>query len=182
MPIGILTICLIICMICRIFIFNKRDVSWKKAIIPGVNKYQIGKISGCKKWICWLNAIIHPLLHLYFIACFCIELWIIQKYSTSATIPYNTDSDSKIYVSVPKHIANIAVWSKYILIIIAVIALISWCIMMWKFTTTNNKSTWWIILWAIAPVIPYCYFATRKDFVVNGKKYVMKRVEINNEE
>lgn len=181
MPIGLLTIFLFICLICRIIIFNKHDISWIKAIIPGVNKYQLGKLGGCKKLICWLNAIIHPLLCIYFFICFCIELWIIQTYSTEATIPYDTNIDSKIYVAVPKNIANIAIWSKYILIAIAIIALISWCIMMWKFTITHKKNTWWILLWAIIPVIPYCYFAASKDVIINGKRYTMKRVEISDE-
>ena len=181
MPIGILTILLIVCLICRCIIFSKRGIKCRNAFIPGYNKYKLGLAGGCKKWICILNGIIHPILHIFFIVCFYIEFWIIQNYSTEATISQDLSTDSRIYVSVPQNIANIAIWSKYILIAIAVIALILWCVMMWKFTMTNKKSPWWILLWAAIPAIPYCYFAATKDFTVDGKRYKMERVEIQDE-
>lgn len=181
MSVGLLMMLSCICLVCRCFIFNRRDVSWKKAFIPGYNKYKLGMLGNNKKSICVVNGIIHTILHIYFYICFCIELWIIENYSTEATMPYDAMTDSRIYVSVPKSIANVAIYSKYVLVAIAVIALIMWCIMMWKFTITNKKNPWWILLWAAIPVIPYCYFASTRDFVLDGKRYRLERVEIKDE-
>ena len=53
---------------------------------------------------------------------------------------------------------------------------------MWKFTIQQNRNPWWIMLWAIIPVIPYIVFANSSNVVIDGKKYVFKKVEVEEKE
>ena len=181
MELGTILISTVICAICRCIMFKKRDIKWYKALIPGVNKYLIGKIAGLKK-LAVANGIATTVFWLYFYACFGYELWIIQNYAVGVQTPYDASQGSMIQVAVPKNIANIAIWSKYILIAVALITLILWCMMMWKFTLKHKRSPWWILLWASIPVIPYIYFSCISDVVsIDGKRYIIKKVEIKDE-
>ena len=176
MTIGYILISALVCLICRCFIFYKRDEKWQKAFIPGYNKYIIGKISNNKK-LGIVNAIMHPVLSLSFFFCFCFELWIIGNYSTSATVPTNTNDASMFQVMIPENIANIAIYSKYFLIAMALITIVAWSMMMWKFTLLNKRSPWFIILWVFVPAIPYMIFAISNTVCIENKIYIMKRVE-----
>lgn len=178
MTFGTVLIFSFICTICRCIIFKKRDVKWYYSFIPGLNKYKLGMLVGSKK-LALFNAFMHPFLSLYFFFCFAYELWIIMNYSTNIQVPYDGITDSVIQVEVPTSVANIAIWSKYFLILFAIITMIVWCMMMWKFTIQHNRNPWWILLWAIIPVIPYIYFANISDVVsIDGKRYSIQKVEI----
>lgn len=181
MTLGLVLILTIICAFCRFIIFKKRDIRGVTALIPGYNKYKIGKLVGNKR-LGIANGIAHVVFQLFFIFCFTYELWIIQNYATEIKIPANGITESAIQVNVPQSVANIAIGSKYVLIGLAVITMILWCMMMWKFTMQHKRNPWWIILWACIPVIPYIYFAYINDVVsIDGKRYKLQKVEVKNE-
>lgn len=178
MELGSVMLLTLICVVARCFIFYKREIKWWKSLIPGYNKYILGKLSDSKK-LGIINAIVQPLFTIYFFVCFCYEVWIIQTYAQLVKIPTDGVSQSKIQVAVPEDVAHFAVYSKYGLLVFGIIAFISWCIMMILFTKVNRASYWWILLWAAIPVIPYCYFAARNSVYMNGKYYKMQKIEIS---
>ena len=49
MTLGLILALYAACAVCRAIIFSKRDVKPIWAFVPGVNKYKLGKLSGCKK-------------------------------------------------------------------------------------------------------------------------------------
>lgn len=178
MSLGTILLFMLICAICRASMFYKREIKVWHAFIPGLNKYDLGKSVGCRK-IAVANAIMHTFYWVYFTFCFGYEIWIMQNYTYEVKVPYNGSVVSTVEVRVPESVANIAVYSKYLLIVIGIATLILWCIMMWKFTMKHKKNPWWIILWAAIPVIPYIYFAIISDFVSkDGKRYKTQKVEI----
>ena len=178
MELGIILVFMCISAVCRYFIFKKRDIKGWYAFIPGVNKYKLGMLVKSKK-LAIANSIMHVLFWIYFCMCLSLEVWIISKYAVRVTNSFDTNKISSIQVNVPESIANIAIWSKYILIALAIITLVVWCMMMWKFTIQHKRNPWWIILWAVIPVIPYIYFASISDVVaIDGKRYSIKKVEI----
>lgn len=178
MSLGTIMFFQIICLICRCIMFKKRDLTIKKALIPGVNKYWLGKLVKSKK-LGIANGIAHTVFWLYFCVCFGIELWIMQNYAAYITVPTNDSAFSQVHVSLPENIANLAIWSKYVLIAVGVVTIILWCMMMWKFTIQHKRNPWWICLWAVIPVIPYIYFASISDVVsIDGKRYSLQKVEI----
>lgn len=174
MQIGKLLTLLFACMICRIILFVKRDVKWWKAVIPGYNKIVMGTMIQKRK-LGILNCIFHTLLHLCFVFSIGFELWVLQEYTTEVAV---NETQSIVQVLVPVYIAQISKWSTYLLIALAIGALVVWCIMMWKFTMYEKCSPWWILLWACVPIIPYVYFAYKNTVVINGDKYVYKRVKV----
>ena len=178
MTMEFILLCMFISIIARCILINKHDIKWWKGLIPGYNKYILGKISNKKK-LGIINAILHPILFIYFIACFIFEVWIMREYSSQVIIPTNANMDSKVYLSVPDNIANIALYSKYGLILLSIVTMIVWCMMMWEFTKIHKRSPWWILLWFSIPVIPYCAFAMSNEVVIDGKRYKYQKVEIN---
>lgn len=168
-------ITIIICIVARGFIFSKHDIKPIKTIIPGYNKYLLGKICGKKK-LGLLNAILLPICDIWFLFCTGYEQWIMQNYTEYVQVPYDTNINSTFEVVVPKDVANIAIYSKYILLGIAAICMVSWIILMWNFTKASKRSYWWILLWIAIPVIPYCAFAITKDIYIDGKHYTIKKV------
>ena len=178
MTLGLLFILLIICVICRIIIFKKRDVKPWQALIPAYNKYKLGRLAKAKK-LGIINAIAHTVFDVFFIFCFTFEFWIITNYADYIQVPEDGVSDSVIRVAVPDTVANIAIYSKYILIILAIFTFVVWCMMMWKFTIAHKKSPWWILLWAVIPVIPYIYFAAISDVLsIDGKRYSIQKTRV----
>lgn len=173
MQIGTLFILLFSCLICRCIIFRKQDKKWWTAMIPGYNKLILGKLSNTKV-LGILNCIFHVLLHLTFIFCLSYELWVIDKYAQEVQI---SETQSIVQVLVPVYIAKISQIAIYLLIGFMIIACIVWAMMMWKFTLTQKRSPWWILLWVIIPIIPYIYFANTSIIYCNGKKYIYKKVE-----
>lgn len=178
MTLGTILIMQFIDMICRCIMFIRRDIKWKYAVIPGVNKYWLGKLVKSKK-LGIANAISHTLFWLYFWFCFGLEIWVLQNYSAYAYIPKDGTTQSMIQIALPDNLANILVWSKYLLIAFAVVTIILWSMMMWRFTIQHKRNPWWICLWAVIPVIPYIYFASISDVVsIDGKRYSLQKVEI----
>lgn len=170
-------ILVLICTICKSIIFKKQGIKVIKAFIPCINKYELGMIANTKK-LAIANAILGLVFWPYFMVCLGYEIWIMQNYTSNIRMSETTQS--LVEVIVPENIANIAVYSKYALIILAIIIMICWCMMMWKYTMYQHKNPWWIVAWAIAPAIAYIYFAFTTTFVdKNGKKYHMKKVEVS---
>ena len=180
MTIGFILALMCICVACRCILLRKYDVKWVWGLVPGLNKYKLGKLT--KSNVLSIILCIMSMLTLaVFGFCFGYEIWIIKNYSTQIKIPVNGSNLSKIEVVVPNDVANIAIWSKYILIGVAAVTLIFWCIIMWKFTIQQNRNPWWIMLWAIIPVIPYIVFAASSNVVIDGKKYKLQRVAVEEE-
>lgn len=178
MSMDFVILCFLISIITRCILLKKHNIKWWKGLVPGYNKYLLGKISNKEK-LGKINAILHPFFTIYLFACFVFEMWILQEYSSQVLIPTNVEMDSKIYLSVPDTIANIAIWSKYLLIVVGLVTLVVWCMMMWEFTKIHKRSAWWILLWFSIPAIPYCAFAMSNEVVIDGKRYKYERVEIN---
>ena len=178
MTIGFVFICLIICTICKCLMFKRRNIRWWYAIIPGLDKYTIGKLVQNKK-LAIANCISYLVYMIVYITNFFYNIWIIANYSVDAKIPEDIQEQSVVNVALPKNIATSIYVINYAIIIIGLITLILWCMMMWKFTVMHKKNTWWILLWALMPVIPYIYFTASSDFVSkDGKLYTLKKVEI----
>ena len=177
MTLEVLLIFIIIGGLARAIIFKKRDTKLWQAFLPVINKYKLGIMANSKK-LGIINAVAFPIFVSYFTACIGFELWIMNKYSAYIQVPVDMDLDSKIIISAPDYINNIALYSKYLLIAIGLFTWIVWCMMMWKFTMIHKKNPWWIVLWATVPPIPYIYFAAIPDIAIDGKLYTMKRVEV----
>lgn len=167
----IIAIFFIVCAVCRCVMFKKRDAHWWQGIIPAYCIYKLGKLCGTKK-LGLVNAIVQSVLFIFFFFCFGFELYLISEY----TMNVDAETFSYAYVVVPENIAHIAIALKYILVVLAAIAFGFWCMMMWQFIKVHRKSAWWILLWAIIPVIPYVVFAISNDVYIDGCLYTSKRV------
>ena len=177
MEIGFVILLLFICVFCRCLIFRKNNIKTIWAILPIVNKYKFGQIVKSKK-LGILNAIFSVLTASIFIFCLGYEIWIIKNYSQYAAIPTDGVSSTKIEVLVPQDVANIAIWSKYALIIIVTAYLILWAMMMWRFTIQQDRNPWWILCWTLVPVVAYIAFAISNYVVIDGKKYNLVKEEV----
>ena len=170
-----ITFCIILAFIFECIVFQKHKEKWWKALIPGYNKYLLGKMCDSPK-LGKINAVMIPFAKIYFFTCYCFEMWLVRNYATQVKIPYDTTQTSQIEVVVPKAIANMAIWSKYILIVVIVVTVFLWAKMMWNFTLKHEKTGWWVMLWVFSPVIPFGYFALTKSVYVDGKLYKIKKV------
>ena len=159
----ILLICIIIF---RGLMFNARDEKWYKTLIPGYNKYVIGKLCDCKK-LGIAIAVISCLLFVALISYFSIEIYAIRNYATLAKIPENVNEASTVYVTLPAIYLDVLMGIAYASLGIAVIYLVLWTIMTRKFSLKQNKSSWWMFAWIICPLIPYVYFS-----VINKTVYI----------
>lgn len=178
MSLGYIILLTTLCMFCRCIIFKKRDINPICGLIPILNKYKLGTLVGSKR-LGLITGILISIFHIAFLFAFGLELWIIDNYAYSVKQPYNTTDNSQIEAMVPTSIANLAMFSKYLLIAIATAALIFWCMLMWRFTIQHDKSPWWILLWAAIPAIPYIYFMFSSIVIIDGKKYVIQKVEFD---
>ena len=174
MPIGIIAVLSIICMICRGIIFKKRDYKWWYTLIPGLNKYKLGKLVNSKK-LGITNGILHVITYLAITYYIGLEFYMIY-HASAVHVP--TDGSSVVSIEIPKYLAQMAIITRYCIIAIGIITMIFWCMMMWKFTIQQKRNPWWIILWSVVPVIPYIFFAASPDVVINGKHYRLQRVEV----
>lgn len=179
MLVGTLFLLSLISLVCRCILFKKYDLKWWKAIIPGLNKYEIGTKLAKNKKLAIINTIVQTLLYIYSVFYTAVELWVLQTYATAVYVPKDgSTSEAFIQVMVPKDIYNRVETMRVALIIFGAIALIVWCMMMWKFTMQQKRSPWWILLWAAAPIIPYIAFIISKKIIIDGKQYITKRVEV----
>ena len=170
----ILAIFSIICAISRCVIFKKRDVRWWQGIIPFYSVYKMGKICNAKK-LGLINAISQAVLAIYFFFCFGFELYLVSEY----TMNIDAQTFTQAYVVVPENIANIAIWSKYILVAMTAIAFGFWCMLSWQIIKVHQKNSWWILIWAIIPTISYAALAVSNDVYIDGKLYTSERVLSN---
>lgn len=160
-----------ICAICRCVIFQKRDCRWWQGLIPIYSIYKFGKIHNARK-LGIANAIIQPILYAVFFLCFAYEIYLLQNFSINVA-----DGDfTQAFVIVPEQEATIAMISKYVLLAVAAVAFILWCLLAWKIIKVHERSAWWILLWGIIPVIPYIVYAVSNDVYIDGKLYTSKRV------
>ena len=144
----------IICIIARVKIFWDRQEKGWKALIPFYNKYVLGKIIDNKK-----IGIIVSIFEFLFIGI--ISLCIYIEYIILEKIPYTiTDIDNfNLTDYVPQSLLTSNSIFKILLIIIAVLYFISWVILTYKFSDKQNSNTWWMLAWAIIPVVPYIHYA-----------------------
>ena len=96
----LLSIFSILCVAARCVICQQRDIAWWKAIVPGYNKYLLGKLCKHKKlgvacgfleviWYCVIAGV-----YVY-------EVWLYQKYATGYA-----NIDGQIVLAVPEDIKS----------------------------------------------------------------------------
>ena len=147
-----LTVILITCTILRAFLFNQRGEKPWKALIPLYNKYILGKLSDSKK-LGIITTIFCALTYIAALFSYYVELMMLSL------IPSGTDfSTAKVKDYIPDDLVAINDASKIIMLIFAIIFILSWSLMMRQFSEKNNANTWWILGWAICPIISYIYF------------------------
>lgn len=170
-----LSIFYLICIIARGMFFHKSKDKWYKTFIPVYNIYTLGKLNNQKK-LGLATGIVLTFTNLFFVFCFAYELWILENYTTNIQIPQALQQQGIINVAVPENVANVAIYSKYILLAVATLSIMLWSILLWKFLIYQKSNYWWIILWVMIPVIPYVYFGViRKKIVIDNKMYVFEK-------
>lgn len=163
-----------VCIVERCFIFFQRDVSFWKALIPGYNKYVLGKLCNCKK-LGIATAIFLLLLIGALIGIYNFEVWIVETYASNGV--FVNPATGQLILDVPEHIANWLQVFKYVIIGLAACSITAWSWLMLKFSQMHQKSNWWILLWALCPAIPYTMLAFSKQVAMYGKRYTVKKVE-----
>ena len=169
----LLSIFSILCVAARCVIFQQRDITWWKAIVPGYNKYLLGKLCKHKKlgvacgfleviWYCVIAGVYEY------------EVWLTQRYATGYA-----NNNGQIILAVPEEIRTAFTILRVVVIVTAALYLFVWSVMMWKFSNMHQKSNKWLILWTIVPVIPLCYFALSKRIAMYGEVYDYTRVPVH---
>lgn len=169
----LLSIFSILCIAARCVICQQRDITWWKAIVPGYNKYLLGKLCNHKKlgvacgfleviWSCVIAGV-----YVY-------EVWLYQTYATGYA-----NTNGQIILAVPEDIKSTFIILRILVIVIAASYLFVWSVMMWKFSNMHQKSNKWLILWTVVPVIPLCYFALSKRVAMYGEVYDYTRVPVH---
>ena len=179
----LILIILITCTILRAVIFNQRGEKPWKAVIPLYNKYILGKLSDTKK-LGIITAIFCALTYIILILSYSIELMMLSL------IPSGTEFSNESFSEyIPDTLTNANDASKILLLLVAIIFVFSWSLMMRKFSEKNKANTWWIIGWAISPIICYIYFifihkyfyTIDKEIIVYTKNnIVMENIEESN--
>lgn len=161
-----ISLLLIICTVLRAVIFNQRGEKFWKALIPFYNKYILGKLSDAKK-LGIITTIFSGLTYFITIFSYNVELMMLS------TIPSGTDI-TKIKEYIPDELMTLNDVTKAMMLIFGVILLFSWSLMMRQFSEKNNANTWWILGWAICPIISYIYFIfIHPYFYTKEKELVM---------
>ena len=173
----IFTYCLLACTIIRCVLFYKREQGWWKALVPFYNKRVLGNLCDSKK----LGTIVSFISFIFYLTVFLaisIEFYILDSLNniTLSEIEIETFNIYD-YVSVEAISANSV--SKLFLLGIAILYFIVWAILMRKFSEKNTSSTWWMLLWALVPIVPYVYFSfIKKEYYIPGQgvvKYSIKK-------
>ena len=147
-------IAFIICIIARVKIFKDRYERGWKALVPFYNKYIFGKLIDNKKL-----GLIVSICNALFIGLICICVYI--EYEILDKLPYTIeDVDTfNILDYVPQSLLTSNNVFKILLLISAVAYFVTWVILTYKFSAKQNSNTWWMLAWAIIPVVPYIYYA-----------------------
>lgn len=163
-----ISLIIIICTILRAVIFNQRGEKAWKSLIPFYNKYVLGQLSDAKK-LGIITAVFNLITVIITMCSYSIELMMLSL------IPSGTDlAVSKINDYIPKDLLMLNDTSKILLLISCTIFLFSWSLMMRQFSEKNNANTWWILGWAICPIICYIYFIfVNQYFYTKDKKLVV---------
>ena len=163
-----ITLLLITCTILRAFLFNQRGEKPWKSLIPLYNKYVLGQLSDSKK-LGIITVIFCALTYISALFSYYVELMMLSL------IPSGTDfSTAKIKDYIPDDLVAINDASKIIMLIFAIIFIMSWSLMMRQFSEKNNANTWWILGWAICPIICYIYFIFINNYYYTTEKELVK--------
>ena len=147
-----ISLLIIICTILRAVIFNQRGEKAWKSLIPFYNKYVLGKLCDSKK-LGIITMVFSCLTYVITMISYSVELMMLSL------IPSDTEfSMTKIKEYIPNNLMTLNDTTKIMMIIFGVVFLFSWSLMMRKFSEKNNANTWWILGWAICPVVSYAYF------------------------
>ena len=173
MPILIYT-CTVICIVLRCFIFKQRDIKWWKALIPGYNKYLFGKSCNQKKLgIAAATAIVA--WYAILLVTFIYEMWVFRKYAANASV----SEFGQLMVTVPESVKNTLEAFRYIVTSVTLVAIVFWSWMMLKFSEMHGKPKYWVVFWAVCPVIPLAIIALGNTIAVDGKSYKLEKVPAN---
>ena len=168
----ILFIIMIVCVVDTCIIFSQRDEKWWKALIPGYNRYVFGKLCNSKK-LGVLSGIMKIVWNIVLMFIYGFELWIAQTYTMSL---YDAN---KLIFEVPASVKDWITILRIVMIVVAAIYMFVWSYLMNKFSQMHGKSSWWIALWAICPVIPLHYFALSKNIAMYGNSFNLERVPVH---
>lgn len=162
------TILAIICAILRAVLFNQRGEKPWKALIPFYNKYILGRLCDAKK-LGIITTIFCFLTHFSIIFTYYIEITMLSL------IPAGTDfSTAKVKDYIPDDLVTSYHTSQILMLIFMIIFILSWSIMMRQFSEKNNANTWWILGWAICPIVSYIYFTFINNYYYTVDKELVK--------
>lgn len=154
---------MIVALIFRGILFHAREEKWYKTLIPGYNKYILGKLSNSKK-LGIASAVLNIITRVYFWIYLSLEIYMIKTYTKSVKVD---NGESVLVLDIPQDWLTWMPILAYILIIIAFVTFVLYIIMMRKFSIINGKSSWWMFVWALCPLFGYIYFS-----VINKTIYI----------
>ena len=156
-------------LIIRGVLFSKREEKWYKTLVPGYNRYTIGKLSDSK-----LVGLIAGISNALFILIFLIYLSLEAYLLENGMLVVQNDQIVGIAAS-----DTMAFFMNYILpyawYAMALIAWLSWVILMRKFSIKQGASSWWMFAWAICPIAGYIYFACVRNRMYIPEKGIVDR-------
>lgn len=163
-----ITIVTIICVILKAVLFNQRGEKAWKALIPFYNKYVLGRLGDAKK-LGIINTIFCFLANAAIFFTYYIELVMLSL------VPVGTDfSTAKVKDYIPDDLVASYHASQVLMLIFVVIYFFSWALMMRQFSEKNNANTWWILGWAVCPIIGYIYFIFINNYFYTINKELVK--------
>jgi len=146
----------------KAILFSKRHERKIKAFVPIYNKYIIGKL--CDKPKLGLATGIFNFLNVaLFIAYIILSYFLVLDYSVYGEL---YAASSRIYLSVPDNLIIVYNITRYGWLASASLTFILWAYLMRCFSIKNNKSSWWMFVWAICPIVGYIYFATLRQYYI----------------
>ena len=150
-------------------LFSKREEKWYKTLIPGYNRYTIGKLSDSKK-VGLIAGISNVLFQIIFLLYLGLELQLLE---TGQLVVYE---DKIVGIASSDTIATLMNYVlPYAWYAMALIAWLSWVWMMRKFSIKQGSSSWWLFAWAICPIVGYIYFACVRNRMYIPEKGIVDR-------
>lgn len=159
-------ILMLACLMLRGMLFHQREEKWYKTLIPGYNKYVLGKLTENKK-LGLVAGISHAMFHILFLVYIVIVLVMMEE--GTALI-----ANGEFYVLTNRTLLNVI---QYVWLAFALIAWVTWTWLMRNFSMKQKSSSWWMFMWAICPTLAYIYFVCiRKTVFIPSKGLVEREV------
>lgn len=170
-----LVIVFALCIFSRCVILHQRGYKAWQGLIPGYNKYLLGKSCNCKK-LGTACAIALPVWWAGIIGLYFYEAWLVQTYVQYMLV---NDTQAQLVLILPENIKTWLFVFRYAMIAVSVVTIVIWSWLMLKFSQSNRNTNWMIIVWAVCPVLAYIYYVFKKEFSIQGKMFTNKKVPVN---